>query len=232
MGKFLITVLVCIITVGAGYGYAAFKTTPVDYSKVSPEFEKPVLTVSGGCLRCIEKELKSARGLDYVILGYTGGEYALPTKKDFRRGRPCHNVATQLLFSPSLYDTENIINIFIKSVVELREHERKRWQQENKYDLIFYSEDQEQTKVIRFFMEKANEALGKDKKVNYAIRAADVFWVADSMDQRFFNSYEDAIRAERARLRANSESYIGRKLSKLEQLKENKNSIYNLNSNE
>ena len=227
MSKLFSIILLGLAVISCGYGGAAYVFAPEDLSKPIID-DTPILTISGGCIDCIESDLRNAKGLDHLIVGYTGGTYALPTRKDFRKGRPGHNVSLQIYFSPSLHSTEDLIRIFARGIHKQSKKERQRWVAENGHDLIFYAENSDQSRNVNSIMKKANANLPKEKQISYQIRQADTFWVAHKSDQRFFNTYKDVIREEEAHRLASRGEYSP-KISKLERLR-NKNSIFNLNT--
>lgn len=227
MNKSLLIVLSCVVVIFSGYAMAAYVFTPEDQKKPA-EDNTPIITISGGCLDCIEEKLQNAHGLHHLVIGYTGGELALPTREDFKKGRPGHNVSLQIYFEPRSKSTEELIRIFIEGIHSQDPAQRKAWLKENGHDLIFYTENKEQNRVIKRIMTKANEVFFPKEKISYKLRVANTFWVAAPEDQRFFNTFDDVVRIEQARRDAGQTSQKKR-LSKLERLR-NKNSIFNLNS--
>lgn len=224
MGKILAILGLCLVVLGGGYGAAAYIFAPEDLTKGTRN-NTPVLTISTSCITCIEQDLKEINGLKHVVIG--SAEKAI----DLSENANANGEKTlQIYFEPHNHSTKQLVDIFTKSVLKQNKYKRAKWRYETGYDLVFYTENNKQTSALRKILRLTNSQLSFKEAIKYDIRPMGTFVMADVDDQKFFNTYIELEKVQAAQ-KAGQKTYQPR-MSKLQELKNKEDSIFNLNKSE
>lgn len=221
--KKIIIAIICVVLCAGGYGAAAFIFSPEPIFLGDSSDNTPVITVASSCISCVEDDLKDIRGLKHIMVGYTDNR--LDLRSDVVTGE---KKALQIFFQPNEHPTDELIAIFTDFVSHQSPKERLKWRRQSGYDLVFFTENNEQSRFIKKTIAASNAILEPRKAITFDVRAADTFLLADFKEQKFFNSHQSLEDIQAAQREGRPAFTPG--LSKLQTLKQSKDSIYNLNS--
>jgi peptide-methionine (S)-S-oxide reductase len=73
-------------------------------------------TFAGGCFWCMEEPFDKLPGVVSVTVGYIGGTVKNPTYKQVSAGRTGHTEAVQIVYDPSRFEYEKLLDIFWHNV--------------------------------------------------------------------------------------------------------------------
>jgi peptide-methionine (S)-S-oxide reductase len=78
----------------------------------SPDRNKEVLTLGGGCFWCIEAVFEMVNGVSQVESGYSGGQTKNPTYREVCSGSTGHAEVVQITFDPAVISMRDLLEIF------------------------------------------------------------------------------------------------------------------------
>jgi len=71
-----------------------------------------VATLAGGCFWCLQPVFQELRGVEQVVVGYSGGQTRNPTYEAVCTETTGHAEAVQVTFDPDLISFEDLLRIF------------------------------------------------------------------------------------------------------------------------
>ncbi len=74
--------------------------------------DREVATFAGGCFWCLQPLFQELKGVDRVVVGYTGGTPANPTYEDVCSDETGHAEAIQVTFDPRTIAYDDLLHVF------------------------------------------------------------------------------------------------------------------------
>ncbi len=74
--------------------------------------DEEVATLAGGCFWCLQPIFQELRGVDRVVVGYSGGHVPNPTYELVCTDTTGHAEAVQITFDPAVISFEELLRIF------------------------------------------------------------------------------------------------------------------------
>ena len=74
--------------------------------------KQEVITLGGGCFWCMEPIFEDLRGVEKVVVGYSGGQTENPTYQQVCTGATGHAEVAQVTFDPDTISLREILEIF------------------------------------------------------------------------------------------------------------------------
>ena len=71
-----------------------------------------VATLGGGCFWCLQPIFEELRGVEKVVVGYSGGGVRNPTYEQVCTDTTGHAEAVQVTFDPQVLSLENLLKVF------------------------------------------------------------------------------------------------------------------------
>ena len=149
-----------------------------------------IATVGGGCYWCLEAIYKRVSGVESVVSGFSGGDFAHPTSMDVYAGRTGHAECVQLTFDPEIITYREILEIFFTmhnpTTLNCQDYDVG----EIYRSVIFYHDDEQ--RVVAEDMLYGFAAELWDDPVVTQLAAYDTFWPADESQQDFYENNPNA----------------------------------------
>lgn len=73
---------------------------------------REVVTLGGGCFWCLQPVFEALRGVEEVVVGYSGGHAKDPTYEQVCTGATGHAEVAQVTFDPAKLDFEDVLKVF------------------------------------------------------------------------------------------------------------------------
>ncbi len=73
---------------------------------------KVIATLGGGCFWCLQPIFQDLRGVEKVVVGYSGGHVENPTYEDVCTDTTGHAEAVQVTFDPATISYEDLLRVF------------------------------------------------------------------------------------------------------------------------
>ncbi len=108
------------ILAGEAVGTRPAAQTLTATERVQSDAEEPmgretgteVATLAGGCFWCLQPVFEELRGVEKVVVGYSGGQTRNPTYEAVCSDTTGHAEAVQVTFDPDLISYEDLLRIF------------------------------------------------------------------------------------------------------------------------
>jgi len=155
-----------------------------------------VATLAGGCFWCLQPIFQDLKGVDKVVVGYSGGRLKNPTYEDVCTDTTGHAEAVQVTFNPAAITYEEILKIFF-SVHDPTTLNRQGHDVGTQYrSAIFYQAPEQKATAERVAKEIGTAGLWGDPIVT-EITALAAFYPAEDYHQDYFakNPYAGYCRA-------------------------------------
>lgn len=73
---------------------------------------KEIATFAGGCFWCMEHPFDQLKGVESVLVGYTGGHTLNPSYEEVCSGKTGHTEAIQIVFDPEQISYQTLLDVF------------------------------------------------------------------------------------------------------------------------
>ncbi len=152
---------------------------------MSQEGPKGVATLAGGCFWCLQPVFQELRGVDHVVVGYSGGHVANPSYEAVCTDTTGHAEAVQITFDPTVISYEDLLRIFF-SVHDPTTLNRQGHDAGTQYrSVIFYRDPEQKAGAERVIQEMTTAGVWDDPIVT-EVTALDAFYPAEGYHQDYF----------------------------------------------
>lgn len=177
MKKFILAVLICIISVQV---YGQTKKT-----KMSKKIETAI--IANGCFWCTEAIFQLLDGVESVTSGYTGGEIKNPTYKEITTGTTGHAEAIKITFNPSVISYTEILEVFF-STHDPTTLNRQGYDKGTQYRSAIFYNSEEQKVAANNLIKALSEAKVFNSSIVTEVTTFDVFYEAEEYHQNYYNN--------------------------------------------
>lgn len=177
MKKFILAVLICIISVQVN---GQTKKT-----KMSKKIETAI--IANGCFWCTEAIFQLLDGVESVTSGYTGGEIKNPTYKEITTGTTGHAEAIKITFNPSVISYTEILEVFF-STHDPTTLNRQGYDKGTQYRSAIFYNSEEQKVAANNLIKALSEAKVFNSSIVTEVTTFDVFYEAEEYHQNYYNN--------------------------------------------
>ena len=139
------------------------------------------IVLAGGCFWCLEHDLESLPGINYVQSGYSGG-YKINPNYENHVG---HQEAVLVDFNPSLVDLEDILRLYFRNIDPLDGDGQFCDRGESYRPVIFYGNYLEENKSKDALIYAAKELQVAMEEIMVELKERSKFWLAEDYHQDF-----------------------------------------------
>jgi len=189
------------LAIGAITAYAVF-SRPGDENRAEPEpvsAGEKTLVVAGGCFWCVEAIFEQLRGVSKVESGYAGGRVPNPTYEEVCSGLTGHAEAVRIHFDPKVISADDLLRIFFTTHDPTTLNRQGPDSGTQYRSAIFYSTSEERALGQKIIDEIDGRHIWQNKIVT-TLEPLKEFYLAESYHQNYYDAYEKASDAQRARL--------------------------------
>ncbi len=170
-------------------------------------------TLAGGCFWCTEAVFDQVKGVEKVVVGYTGGSKANPSYEQVCMGNTGHAEAAQIEFDPSVISYKEILLIFF-STHDPTTLNRQGADRGTQYrSAIFYANEKQKTEAEEMIKSLTEKKIF-DEPIVTLLEPLKEFYKAEDYHQNYFannpqNGYCSAvINPKVAKLRKGFAKYL------------------------
>jgi peptide-methionine (S)-S-oxide reductase len=145
---------------------------------------------AGGCFWCMVKPFDTLPGIEKVVSGYTGGDYANPTYSDVKTGMTGHTEAVEITYDPEKIEYEELVEIYWRQTDPTDAGGQFADRGDSYRPVIFYKDNHQ--KEIAQASKEALQNSGRFKEpIVTSIEPAKTFWPAEEYYQDFYKKESD-----------------------------------------
>ena len=150
---------------------------------------KKQITLGGGCFWCIEAAFETAKGIETVISGFSGGDIKNPAYREVVNGKTNHAEVCQITYNPEIINLKNILEIFFL-VHDPTTLNRQGNDIGRHYRSIILFHDDSEIDLINSEIEKYNKEYFENKIVT-EIQKFEAFFPAEKYHQEYYKNNTD-----------------------------------------
>ncbi|MFM7014537.1 MAG: peptide-methionine (S)-S-oxide reductase MsrA [Actinomycetota bacterium] len=139
--------------------------------------------LGGGCFWCLDSSFMQFRGIQDVIVGYSGGHKPKPSYEEVCSESTGHAEVAKVNFDPAIIPAEIVLDIFF-TLHDPTQLNRQGNDVGESYRSCMFYEDEAQREVFSQALERAKKIWGDS--VVTSIEPLGEFWVAEEYHQDFF----------------------------------------------
>ena len=163
----------------------------IEHVQVSPQNEKELATLGGGCFWCLEAVYLEMKGIEKVVSGYCGGTVPNPTYYQVCEGDTGHAEVVQLTFDPREVSYKDILKVFF-TIHDPTTLNRQGADVGTQYRSAIFYHSQEQKVIAEETIKELTAEKIWDNPIVTQVAPLDVFYAAEDYHQEYFaqNPYQ------------------------------------------
>ena len=144
------------------------------------------LVLAGGCFWCLEHDLESLNGINFVQSGYSGGDLQNPTYENHEG----HQEVVLVNYDPELVSLPEILRLYLRNIDPLDGKGQFCDRGDSYRPVIFFKDNIEETLARNAIISASNELLVPLEKMSVELKPKVKFWLAEEYHQNFANKNE------------------------------------------
>ncbi len=145
-------------------------------------------TFASGCFWCTDAVFRKLKGVDSVVVGYTGGSLENPTYEDVSSGLSGHAEAVQVTYDPKIISYPELLEVFWKTHDPTTPDQQGADHGPQYRSVIFYHND-EQKKLAEEYKAKLDGSGIFGAPIVTQIVPSKAFYRAEEDHQNFYNTH-------------------------------------------
>ena len=137
--------------------------------------------LAGGCFWCLEHDLESLKGVNYVDSGYSGGIMKNPTYENHNG----HQEVVLINYDEKLIDFKDILRLYLRNIDPLDDGGQFCDRGDSYIPVIFFDNEKEENESKSALLSASRELNLPLKKIKVAIKQKSKFWKAEDYHQNF-----------------------------------------------
>jgi methionine-S-sulfoxide reductase len=142
-------------------------------------------TFAGGCFWCMEPPFTDVKGVNAVVVGYTGGSRLNPSYEEVCTGVTGHAEAVRVTYDPNKVSYEKLLDIFWRNI-DPTARGRQFADVGSQYRTAIFYHDEEQRRIAERSREGLSESGKFGRPVATEIAPAGAFYPAEEYHQHYF----------------------------------------------
>ena len=139
------------------------------------------LILAGGCFWCLEHDLESLKGINFVQSGYSGGDLQNPTYENHEG----HQEVVLVDYDSQLVTLNEILRLYFRNIDPLDGNGQFCDRGDSDRPVIFFKDATEESDAINAFVSASNELRVPLEKISVEIKSKSQFWLAEEYHQNF-----------------------------------------------
>ena len=144
-----------------------------------------VATLAGGCFWCLQPAFEQLRGVEQVVVGYSGGALPSPSYQAVCTGATGHAEAVQMTFDPKVICFRDLLEVFF-TVHDPTTLNRQGPDVGTQYRSAIFYHNQEQKEMAEQTISKLNMANIWDAPIVTDVIPFEAFYPAEEYHQNYF----------------------------------------------
>jgi len=183
MKQFIALALIGFLTIGSTLKEQTM--TQTDKTNTVQDDQIEVATLAGGCFWCLEPIFEELKGVENVVVGYSGGDVENPSYQQVCTGTTGHAESVQIRFSPAVITYADLLRIFF-TVHDPTTLNRQGADVGTQYrSAIFYHNEQQKETAENVIKELEDEGVWKNPIVTEVIKF-NTFYKAEKYHQEYY----------------------------------------------
>ena len=139
------------------------------------------LTLAGGCFWCLEHDLESLKGVNFVQSGYSGGNLENPTYEN----HDGHQEVVLVNYDSQLVSLAEILRLYFRNIDPLDGNGQFCDRGDSYRPVIFFKDKIEETEARNAILSASNELKVPLEKISVELKPKGQFWLAEENHQDF-----------------------------------------------
>ncbi len=139
------------------------------------------LILAGGCFWCLEHDLESFKGINFVQSGYSGGDVQNPTYEKHEG----HQEVVLVNYDSQLVSLPEILRLYLRNIDPLDGQGQFCDRGDSYRPVIFYKDSIEKSVAENALISASNELRVPLEKINVELKSKGKFWLAEEYHQDF-----------------------------------------------
>lgn len=183
MKQFIALALIGFLTIGSTLKEQTM--TQTDKTNTVQDDQIEVATLAGGCFWCLEPIFEELKGVENVVVGYSGGDVENPSYQQVCTGTTGHAESVQIRFNPAVITYADLLRIFF-TVHDPTTLNRQGADVGTQYrSAIFYHNEQQKETAENVIKELEDEGVWKNPIVTEVIKF-NTFYKAEKYHQEYY----------------------------------------------
>ena len=144
------------------------------------------LILAGGCFWCLEHDLESLKGINFVQSGYSGGNLQNPTYEN----HDGHQEVVLVNYDPQQVSLEDILRLYLRNIDPLDGMGQFCDRGDSYRPVIFFKDKIEETDARNAIFSASNELRVPLEKISVELKSKSKFWLAEEYHQNFAEKNE------------------------------------------
>ena len=139
------------------------------------------LILGGGCFWCLEHDLESLKGINFVQSGYSGGDLQNPSYENHEG----HQEVVLVNYEPKLVTLPEILRLYFRNIDPLDGKGQFCDRGDSYRPVIFFKDATEESDAINATISASNELKVPLEKISVELKSKGQFWLAEEYHQDF-----------------------------------------------
>ncbi len=145
--------------------------------------KQEVAILAGGCFWCLEHPFDSLKGVESVIVGYTGGHTKSPNYEEVSAGKSGHYEAVKIVYDPTVISFQEILDVLWVNIDPF-DATGQFCDKGDQYRAAIFTLNEDQEKVAQ--ISKAEKEKKLDQEIVTEILPAGPFFKAEEYHQHYY----------------------------------------------
>ncbi len=137
--------------------------------------------LAGGCFWCLEHDIESLKGINFVQSGYSGGELQNPTYEN----HVGHQEVVLVNYDSQLVSLPEILRLYLRNIDPLDGNGQFCDRGDSYRPVIFYKDSIEKSDAEKALFSASNELRVPLEKISVELKSKGQFWLAEEYHQDF-----------------------------------------------
>ena len=139
------------------------------------------IILAGGCFWCLEHDLESLDGINFVQSGYSGGDLQNPTYEN----HVGHQEVVLVNYESKLVSLPEILRLYLRNIDPLDGKGQFCDRGDSYKPVIFYKDSSEKSYAEKALFAASNELRIPLEKISVELKSRGQFWLAEEYHQNF-----------------------------------------------
>ena len=139
------------------------------------------LILAGGCFWCLEHDLESLKGVNFVQSGYSGGSLENPTYED----HDGHQEVVMVNYDSKLVSFTEILRLYMRNIDPFDSNGQFCDRGDSYRPVIFFKDSIEESEAKNALISASNELRVPLEKISVELKSKGQFWLAEEYHQNF-----------------------------------------------
>ncbi len=139
------------------------------------------LILAGGCFWCLEHDLESLEGINFVQSGYSGGDLQNPTYENHEE----HQEVVLVNYDSKLVSLSEILRLYLRNIDPLDGKGQFCDRGDSYRPVIFFKDSTEESDAKNALISASHELKVPLEKISVELKSKGKFWLAEEYHQDF-----------------------------------------------